>query len=71
MVELDQVILAVFVISISIGWWIDPNTKTFLNKSMHPVFGFPTFIRFSWSTIPKLIKEKEGVEIVWYAIIFS
>ena len=33
---------------------------------MHPVFGFPTFIRFSWSTIPKLIADKEGVEIVWY-----
>ena len=32
---------------------------------MHPVFGFPTFIRFSWSTIPKLIADKEGVEIVW------
>lgn len=44
---------------------IDPTTKAFLNNCMHPVFGFPTFIRFSWSTIPKLIKEKEGVEIVW------
>lgn len=45
---------------------LDPTTKTFLNSCMHPVFGFPTFIRFSWSTIPKLISEKKGVEIVWY-----
>lgn len=45
---------------------LDPTTKAFLNSCMHPVFGFPTFIRFSWSTIPKLISEKKGVEIVWY-----
>lgn len=44
---------------------IDPTTKAFLSNCMHPVFGFPTFIRFSWSTIPKLIQEKNGAVVVW------
>jgi ribonuclease H2 subunit A len=44
---------------------VDPTTKAFLANSMQPLFGFPTFVRFSWSTIGKLIQEKGGVEIAW------
>ncbi|KAK8821600.1 hypothetical protein WA556_002049 [Blastocystis sp. ATCC 50177/Nand II] len=47
------------------GYPSDPTTKAFLANCMHPVFGFPTFIRFSWSTIPKLIQEKNGAVVVW------
>ena len=48
---------------------VDPNTKAFLANCMHPVFGFPTFIRFSWSTIPKLIQDKHGAVFVWLDLI--
>ena len=44
---------------------LDPNTKKYLSECMEMVFGFPTFIRFSWSTIPKLLEEQQGVRFVW------
>lgn len=47
------------------GYPADPNTKQFLSKCMQPVFGFPTFVRFSWSTIPKLIKDQNGAVVQW------
>ena len=47
------------------GYPSDPNTKQFLSNCMQPVFGFPTFVRFSWSTIPKLIKDQNGVVVQW------
>lgn len=47
---------------------LDPTTKAFLANCIHPVFGFPTFIRFSWSTIPKLIQEKNGAVVVWLEV---
>ena len=58
----DQVILLVRIHGLSS---IDPNTKKYLSECMEKVFGFPTFIRFSWSTIPKLLEEQQGVRFVW------
>lgn len=58
----DQDILQVRVIPVSP---LDPNTKKYLSECMEKVFGFPTFIRFSWSTIPKLLEERQGVRFVW------
>ena len=47
------------------GYPADPYTKQFLSKCMQPVFGFPTFVRFSWSTIPKMLKDQNGVVVQW------
>lgn len=41
------------------GYPADPDTKKFLERSIDPVFGFPTLARFSWSTITKAL-EKGG-----------
>lgn len=40
------------------SFYIDPKTKDFLKKSFDPMFGFPTFARFSWSTIKNIMEEK-------------
>lgn len=32
------------------GYPSDPDTKLWLTKHLDPVFGFPTIVRFSWST---------------------
>ena len=46
------------------GYPGDPKTKQFLKDSFDPIFGFPHFIRFSWSTASKFIEEK-GINIEW------
>ena len=42
----------------------DPATKAFLVKVLDPVFGFPTFVRFCWSTAQTIL-DKQAVECVW------
>lgn len=39
------------------GYPADPETKNFLERSVDPVFGFPTLARFSWSTITKALEK--------------
>ncbi|XP_046373828.2 ribonuclease H2 subunit A-like [Haliotis rufescens] len=46
------------------GYPADPGTKKFLAGNMDPVFGFPDFVRFSWSTASQLI-EKDCVQVRW------
>ncbi|ESP00443.1 hypothetical protein LOTGIDRAFT_200807 [Lottia gigantea] len=46
------------------GYPADPNTKKFMSSSLDKVFGFPSFVRFSWSTAAQII-EKDGVNIRW------
>ncbi|XP_005092202.1 ribonuclease H2 subunit A isoform X2 [Aplysia californica] len=46
------------------GYPGDPKTKKFLQDSFDKVFGFPTFVRFSWSTAGNII-EKDGVGVQW------
>ena len=46
------------------GYPADPNTKSFLANNMDYVFGFPQFVRFSWSTA-SLILEKDAAPIKW------
>lgn len=48
-----------------IGCMIDPVTVQFLESVMDPVFGFPTFIRFSWSTASRMLHEKQAVPVIW------
>lgn len=40
------------------GYPADPNTKKFLTQTFDPVFGFASFVRFSWSTISVILDDK-------------
>ena len=46
--------------------YADAVTKAWLRKNMDPVFGFPSLVRFSWSTSKKLV-DSEAVDVEWYA----
>ena len=45
------------------GYPGDAVTKKFLRDNLDPVFGFPTIVRFSWSTAEKILNEK-GVKVM-------
>ncbi|KAL3652007.1 hypothetical protein CASFOL_001688 [Castilleja foliolosa] len=45
------------------GYPGDPQTKAWLKDHQHPVFGFPTLVRFSWGTCTAYYKD--FVEVVW------
>ncbi|KAI1278439.1 Ribonuclease H2 subunit A [Halotydeus destructor] len=47
------------------GYPGDPKTKAFLRSSIDPVFGFPTLVRFSWSTVTALLDAKGIAECTW------
>ncbi|CAF2409409.1 unnamed protein product [Rotaria sp. Silwood2] len=40
------------------GYPNDPQTKRFLTESIDKIFGFPKFVRFSWSTASTIIENK-------------
>lgn len=42
----------------------DPKTKAWLLKYLDSVFGYPQFVRFSWSTAQTLMDSK-GVAVHW------
>ena len=44
--------------------WPDPATKKFLAENVDPVFGFPDFVRFSWSTAAQIL-EREAAAVAW------
>ncbi|KAF0314393.1 Ribonuclease H2 subunit A [Amphibalanus amphitrite] len=46
------------------GYPADPQTKRFLAEGMDPVFGFPSLVRFSWSTCQTLL-DKSAVGVQW------
>ncbi|XP_076812851.1 ribonuclease H2 subunit A-like [Clavelina lepadiformis] len=46
------------------GYPSDPATKTWLRKNVDRIFGFPNFVRFSWSTASKIL-ETEAVKVTW------
>jgi len=46
------------------GYPNDPDTKTWLPSVCDPVFGFPQFVRFSWSTA-SLITDKHSAPVKW------
>jgi ribonuclease H2 subunit A len=54
-----------FVKNYGSGYPSDPRTKTWLAGHVDKVFGFPTFVRFSWSTA-RVILEREAVAVSWY-----
>ena len=40
------------------GYPSDDKTVEWLNKNYNSVFGFPSFVRFSWSTVAKMFNDK-------------
>ncbi|KAI9219160.1 ribonuclease H-like domain-containing protein [Blastocladiella britannica] len=44
------------------GYPSDPNTVSWLKRTVDPVFGWPGIIRFSWSTTENLLKEDVVVD---------
>jgi ribonuclease H2 subunit A len=42
----------------------DPNTVRWLNENIDPVFGYPSIIRFSWSTTATIL-EKNAASVEW------
>ncbi|XP_052185036.1 ribonuclease H2 subunit A [Diospyros lotus] len=45
------------------GYPGDPETKAWLRHHVHPIFGFPTLVRFSWGTCTSYFKDI--VEVLW------
>ncbi len=46
------------------GYPADPMTKKWMAASVDRVFGFPSFVRFSWGTT-RAILEKSAVDVEW------
>ncbi len=47
------------------GYPSDPKTQAWIKGSLEPTFGYPSFVRFSWSTV-KVVLEKDGHAVEWY-----
>ncbi|XP_048377790.1 ribonuclease H2 subunit A isoform X2 [Stegostoma tigrinum] len=46
------------------GYPNDPKTKDWLENQLDPVFGFPQFVRFSWSTAQAIL-DTRAVPVHW------
>lgn len=44
------------------GYPSDPKTKAWLPENMHPLFGFPSLVRFSWQTCKDILGNK-GIDV--------
>lgn len=42
------------------GYPSDDKTVEWLNKNYNSVFGFPSFVRLSWSTVEKMFKDRKN-----------
>ncbi|PXF40606.1 Ribonuclease H2 subunit A [Gracilariopsis chorda] len=60
----DANIAVEFVGSTESSYLSDPITKTCIEQNCDVLFGFPTFVRFSWGTA-KVILEKNAVRFEW------
>lgn len=45
------------------GYPSDPNTSTYLERVLDPVFGWPNIVRFSWATCKNLLIERTRTEL--------
>lgn len=45
-------------------YYLDPVTKEYLKKNIDPVFGFPSIVRFSWSTA-ELVLKNNAAQVDW------
>ncbi|KAI0030133.1 ribonuclease HII [Vararia minispora EC-137] len=46
------------------GYPSDPTTKAWIQSSLDRTFGYPSFVRFSWTTV-KVILEKDAHKVKW------
>ncbi|GJJ08647.1 hypothetical protein Clacol_002866 [Clathrus columnatus] len=46
------------------GYPSDPKTQAWLKSTMDPIFGFPSFVRFSWATVKVMLDRVHKLE--WY-----
>uniref|UniRef100_A0AC35TUU7 Ribonuclease n=1 Tax=Rhabditophanes sp. KR3021 TaxID=114890 RepID=A0AC35TUU7_9BILA len=46
------------------GYPSDPKTKKWIAANCHPVYGFPSIVRFSWGTAQKIM-EKQCCKVNW------
>ena len=46
----------------------DPKTQAWIRKSLEPTFGFPSLVRFSWTTV-KMVLEKDAHPVEWCVLI--
>ncbi|KAM4749579.1 ribonuclease H2 subunit A [Rhinophrynus dorsalis] len=46
------------------GYPNDPKTKEWLARYLDPVFGYPQFVRFSWSTAQTILESK-AAPVLW------
>ncbi|VDP16135.1 unnamed protein product [Soboliphyme baturini] len=44
------------------GYPADPVTRQFLKRCFNPLFGFPSIVRFSWSTVQEIL-DARGIEM--------
>ena len=51
------------------GYPGDAVTKTWLRQSFDAVYGFPSIVRFSWSTSRKLLQVNGKDSVYWYDLI--
>ncbi|KAI6025711.1 ribonuclease H-like domain-containing protein [Pisolithus orientalis] len=46
------------------GYPSDPKTQEWMKDTLHPTFGFPSMVRFSWTTV-KVLLEKSAHPVKW------
>ena len=46
------------------GYPSDPNTKKWMERNYDELFGYPTFVRFSWGAA-KTLMDKHAVAVDW------
>ncbi len=47
------------------GYPGDEKCVNWLSRAMHPVFGFPSLVRFSWSTSRDFLDANGGAKVTW------
>ena len=47
------------------GYPGDPLTKAWLEAAVHPVFGFPACVRFSWATVETALAPPRAAAVAW------
>ena len=47
------------------GYPGDPECIKWLEKSQEPVFGYPTLVRFSWSTTREILIKQNAKTVSW------
>ncbi|KAI6099771.1 ribonuclease H2 subunit A [Pisolithus croceorrhizus] len=46
------------------GYPSDPKTQEWMKTALHPTFGFPSLVRFSWTTV-KVMLDKSAHPVKW------